>query len=208
MNAAKLTKKPTLMTALLSVATIAGYVTYRLTTGQAEVAPVAVDASAALAPRFVDELPEIVLDDMAGVPTPLDTWSDGAMLVNFWATWCVPCLREIPLLKTFHDEHPSIEVVGIAVDQVDPVLAFAEDMQFNYPVLIGQSDGYQAMAVFRNDAQVMPFTAFTAPGGAVLGVHYGELHPEHLENFATTIEMLAAGSIDVEEAREHIATPH
>jgi hypothetical protein len=51
----------------------------------------------------------------------------------------------------------------------------------------------------------MPFTAFTAPGGAVLGVHYGELHAEHLENFATTIELLGTGTIDLGQARERIA---
>jgi thiol-disulfide isomerase/thioredoxin len=127
------------------------------------------------------------------------------MLVNFWATWCAPCLREIPMLKEFHDEHESIEVIGIAVDRVEPVVEYAADMVFNYPILVGQANAYEAMATFRNEAQVMPFSAFTAPGGAVLGVHYGELHPEHLENFAATIELLNDGLIDLAEARAHIA---
>jgi thiol-disulfide isomerase/thioredoxin len=204
MNAAKLTRNPTLTTAILSVATIAGYVAYRLTAGapdlQLQVAP-----ATAGAPLLADQLPEIVLSDMAGTPTPLATWSDGAMLVNFWATWCAPCLREIPMLKVFHDEHESIEVIGIAVDRIEPVLEYAAEMAFNYPVLIGLADAYDAMAIFRNEAQVMPFTAFTAPGGAVLGVHYGELDGEHLENFAATIELLDAGTIDLVEARQRMA---
>ena len=159
-------------------------------------------------PEFWDELPEIVLNDLSGAPTPLATWSDGPMLVNFWATWCAPCLREIPLLKSFQDEHPAIEVVGIAVDQLEPVLDFAEEMQFNYPVLVGRADGYEAMTIFRNEAQVMPFSAFTAPGGAVLGVHYGELHAEHLDNFATTVELLGSGEIDLGEARDRLDLSH
>jgi thiol-disulfide isomerase/thioredoxin len=204
MNAAKLTKKPTLMTALLSVATIAGYSTYRLTLSaqEPEQQP---GLAAPNPPGLADTLPGIVLDDMNGTPTPLATWSDGAMLVNFWATWCAPCLREIPMLKIFHAEHEAIEVIGIAVDRAEPVLEYAAEMDFNYPVLVGQADAYEAMAVFQNQAQVMPFTAFTAPGGAVLGVHYGELHAEHLENFATTIELLGTGTIDLGQARERIA---
>jgi thiol-disulfide isomerase/thioredoxin len=197
MNASRLTKNPTLVTAMLSMAAIVLYGGYRLSTADAQTpSPLA------------DSLPPIILDDLAGMPTPLDSFSDGAMLVNFWATWCAPCLREIPLLKTFHEENESIEVVGIAVDDLDPVLEFADEMQFNYPVLIGVAEGYEAMAVFRNEAQVMPFTAFTAPGGAVLGVHYGELHPEDLEHVAATIEALGNGSIGIDQARELIAEGH
>jgi len=188
----------------LSAATIAGYAAYRLTLGTNE--PEAqIEAAMAQAPVLADALPNIVLSDIDGTPTPLGTWADGAMLVNFWATWCAPCLREIPMLKVFHDEHESIEVIGIAVDRVEPVVEYAADMGFNYPILVGQADAYEAMAIFRNEAQVMPFSAFTAPGGAVLGVHYGELHAEHLENFAATINLLNAGSIDLEQARARIA---
>jgi len=204
MNAAKLTKKPTLMTALLSAATVAGYAAYRLTLGATEPAAEPL-ATLAAAPALADELPDIVLADVDGTPTPLSTWSEGAMLVNFWATWCAPCLREIPMLKEFHDQHPAIEVVGIAVDRIEPVVEYAAEMVFNYPILVGQAEAYEAMAIFRNEAQVMPFSAFTAPGGAVLGVHYGELHAEQLENFAATIELLGDGAIDLAEARAHIA---
>jgi thiol-disulfide isomerase/thioredoxin len=201
MNAVKLTRKPTLVTAVLSVATLAGYAAYRLTQGSADPGI----GTVAGAPLLADALPDIVLSDIDGTPTPLATWSDRAMLVNFWATWCAPCLREIPMLKVFHDEHESIEVVGIAVDRVEPVVEYAAEMIFNYPVLVGQADAYEAMAIFRNEAQVMPFSAFTAPGGAVLGVHYGELHPEQLENFAATVDLLNDGEIGLEQARAMIA---
>ncbi|HEY5665095.1 MAG TPA: TlpA disulfide reductase family protein [Gammaproteobacteria bacterium] len=197
MNAKHLTRKPTLVTVILSAVALCGYAAYRLAGSGQET-----DS------RFANELPQIVLNDLAGAPTPLATWSEGPMLVNFWATWCAPCLREIPLLKSFQEQHPTIEVVGIAVDQLEPVLDFAEEMQFNYPVLVGRADGYEAMTIFRNEAQVMPFSAFTAPGGAVLGVHYGELHAEHLDNFATTVELLGSGEIDLGEARDRLDLSH
>ena len=111
-------------------------------------------------------------------------------------------------MKSFHDEHDAIEVIGIAVDDLEPVLEYAEEMEFNYPVLVGVAEGYEAMAVFRNDAQVMPFSAFTAPGGAILGVHYGELHTEELDRFAETIASLERGEIDIDQAREEVAGYH
>lgn len=208
-----LTKNPTLLTALLSVAALAGYVAYRFTLGTAQPDSPAGTADTAMPdlhahaepPALADALPEIVLDDLAGTPTPLDTWAGRPLLINFWATWCVPCLREIPLLKTFHEERAGIEVIGIAVDRLDPVLEYADEMQFNYPVLIGQAEGMNAMATFRNDAGAMPFSVFTSADGAVLGTHAGELHPEHLENFAATIDLLAAGELDLAGARERIA---
>ena len=215
----QLTKRPTLVTAILSVAALAGYASYRLTIGSAPTpAPTGATAGpmagqpdahghaeADEAPGLADRMPDIVLDDLAGTPTSLASLADRPLLINFWATWCAPCLREIPLLKAFHDEQPGIDVVGIAVDRLEPVLEYAEDMQFNYPSLIGQTEAYEAMVVFRNDAQVMPFSVFSAPGGAILGIHYGELHAEDLDNFAGTIAALEAGSIDLEAARERIA---
>jgi thiol-disulfide isomerase/thioredoxin len=175
----RLTRNPTLLTAVLSAATLAGYVAYRLTSGTADdpmVAATAIDHDHdAEASSLANALPEIVLDDLAGTPTPLSTWSGRPLLINFWATWCAPCLREIPMLKAFHEENASIEVIGIAVDRLDPVLEYAAEMQFNYPVLVGQSDGMDAMATFRNDAGAMPFSVFTAADGAILGVQAGEL---------------------------------
>lgn len=217
-RAGKLTKSPTLLTALLSVAAIAGYVTYRFTTGAG--APAATGAAAemagqqeahepgadaAAAPRLADALPDVTLNDLAGMPTALASFQGKPLLINFWATWCAPCLREIPMLKTFHDEHAGIDVIGIAVDRLDPVLEYAEEMQFNYPVLVGQSDGMNAMAAFRNDAGAMPFSVLTDAAGAVLVTHAGELHAEHLEAFAATLGALAAGDIDRAGARRQLA---
>lgn len=203
--AVALARKPTLITAVLSAAALVSYVGYRVM-NDAATAPAAED----LWPELADELPSIALTDLAGTPQPLTDNAGRAMLVNFWATWCAPCLREIPLLKKFHETHESIEVVGIAVDRLEPVLEFAGDMEFNYPVLIGASgvgEAYEAMSYFRNDAQVMPFSAFTAPGGAVLAIRYGELHAEDLEELAATLEALSAGDIDLNQARERLQTP-
>ena len=188
-KAVSLTKNPTLVTAILSVAALTGYASYRLTIANAQTEPVvsatatASEAAAAelLATRLASELPDIVIEDLAGSPTSIAGLAGRPLLVNFWATWCAPCLREIPLLKEFHSENSGIDVLGIAVDDPEPVHEFAAEIDFNYQVLVGESAAYEAMAWFRNDAQAMPFSAFTDSSGAVIGIHYGELHAEHLD---------------------------
>ena len=214
-QAGSLTKNPTLLTAVLSVAAFAGFVTSRLTGGSAA-PPVAAAAAAPPTPdaqadheheALADSLPEIVLDDLTGTPTALASFAGQPLLINFWATWCAPCVREIPMLKRFHEEDPSIRVVGIAVDRMADVLEYAEEMQFNYPVIVGQTAGLDAMGAFHNDANAMPFSVFTDADGAVLGTHVGELHEEHLAHLSDTIGELAAGTIDRETARARLASP-
>jgi thiol-disulfide isomerase/thioredoxin len=127
------------------------------------------------------------------------------LVINFWATWCAPCLREIPLLKSFQADHPEFQLVGIAVDRLQAVRQFADEMQFNYPVLVGQAEGMNAAASFGVDVFALPFTVFTAPDGATLGLHTGELHSEHLAELAATVAALGDGSLSLEQARARTA---
>jgi thiol-disulfide isomerase/thioredoxin len=204
--------RPMLVTAALSAAAVLGYVTYRGLSSPPETAPVrpagvAEDAAEA-APterRLADRLPEFSLDSLPGERQSISSWPGKPLLINFWATWCGPCLREIPMLKEFQTANSDLQVVGIAIDKRDPVLSFADSMQFNYPVLIGESEAWDAAAAFGVDFYALPFTVFTAGDGSVLGVHTGELHHEHLENLAAVLADLQASAIDVAEARARLA---
>ena len=196
--------RPTVLTGLLSAAAVLGYVSYRLATqGPAPEAEPA--ASTQPSQQLADRLPDFSLDNLDGVPTPIASWPDKPMLINFWATWCAPCLREIPLLKDFQGANDAVQVVGIAVDRRDPVLSFAEEMDFNYPVLVGQSEAMDAAAAFGVSVFALPFTVFTDPSGAILGVHTGEIHSEHLDELLAILKDLDAGRIDRDLARTRIA---
>ena len=115
-------------------------------------------------------------------------------------------MREIPLLKQFQEANgpAGVQVVGIAVDHLDAVRAFAEDMGFNYPVLVGQLAAMEAAAEFGLDFFVLPFTVFTDPHKRILGVHNGELHTEHLDELLLVLSALEAGSMDIEAARTRL----
>jgi thiol-disulfide isomerase/thioredoxin len=206
------------LTVVLSAAAALGYLTYRSlaptagppadTRGPEAVGltpdPEGEQAEAAER-RLVDRLPEFSLQNLSGEPQSIGSWPNKPLLINFWATWCGPCLREIPMLKKTQDAHPEVQIVGIAVDKRDPVVTFADKMQFNYPILIGENEGWAAAAAFGVDFYALPFTVFTAGDGSVLGVHTGELHAEQIDEFVSTAAALGNGTLNIDAARSRIA---
>ena len=147
--------------------------------------------------------PEFTLPDISGNDRNFSEWQGKNRLINFWATWCAPCRREIPLLKAFQEQHSGngFEIIGIAVDYPEAVADYAESAQFNYPVLVGEQD---AMAVAESSGIEfigMPFTMFVAADGEYLSAYIGELHQEHLDTVVDVMTRLDRAEIDHETAR-------
>jgi thiol-disulfide isomerase/thioredoxin len=191
----------------LSAAAVLGYVSYRLLVPSAETpsASTAAEQEQAPARQLADTLPDFTLANLAGEPQSIKTLAGKPMLINFWATWCGPCLREIPMLKALQTARPDIQIVGIAIDRREPVEKFAGEQAFNYPILVGQSTAWEAAAALGVDVYALPFTVFAGADGALLGVHTGELHAEHLADFQAVIDDLKAAKIGIPEARSRIA---
>jgi thiol-disulfide isomerase/thioredoxin len=166
----------------------------------AQAKPAEEAAEPAFAPVFV----AFSLPDMDGNSRDFSEWSGKHTLLNFWATWCAPCRREIPLLKAFQEEQGEngIQVIGVAVDDPLPVAKYAEEAQFNYPVLVGQQD---AMAIAETSGLEfigMPFTMVVAADGELLNAHFGEIVEADLVHIVDVLRMLDSGEIDKASARE------
>jgi len=195
--------------ALIAVAGLAaglGYQLYQQRSPQTE-ASAPVDAGTA-APTLVDALPVVTLADRDGELRALSDWPDRALIVNFWATWCAPCRREIPLLQQIQRERgeDGFQVIGIAVDFRDKVLAYAEEMSIEYPLLIGEQDALDAAAAFGLDAIGFPFTVFTDRSHRVVAAHLGELEPAEAEVILAAVEAVDAGRLTPQQARADIET--
>ncbi|MGD8323477.1 MAG: TlpA disulfide reductase family protein [Gammaproteobacteria bacterium] len=186
---------PVLATVVLSVAAVVLYAGIHLLPR---------DATIPEQPAEVLTLPEFSMPDLNGTETSIRSWPDRPLIVNFWATWCAPCLREIPMLTEYQRQHPEVQIVGIAVDSEDAVRAFAPDMEFNYPILVGPR-GFEAAAALGAAYVALPLTVFVAADERLYGTHMGELQAAHLENFTAANAGLAAGTLDFSAARRLIA---
>ena len=131
-----------------------------------------------------DRLPDITLSNIEGKPTALASFGGRPLMVNFWATWCAPCRREIPLLNKIRMQRKSqnAEIVGIAVDFKDEVIAFVKKTPISYPLLMGEEDGLAAAEAF-GMGMGLPFSVFVDSQNRILTIKVGELHEDEA-NFA------------------------
>lgn len=147
--------------------------------------------------------PSFTLPNLSGTDRDFSEWRGKNVILNFWATWCAPCRREIPLLKAFQDEQSGngFQVIGIAVDYMDAVARYAEAANFNYPVLVGEQE---AMAIAESSGiyfSVLPFTMFIASDGEYIGAYIGELHQQHLDTIVEVMTRLDRAEISKDSAR-------
>ena len=191
--------------ALLSLMAGALFMAGRIAAVKSE--PAAGQPQGAAAPALqANSHPSFELQGLDGEMRNFDEFDGRHRLLNFWATWCAPCRREIPLLKEFQAEQgdDGILVIGIAVDEMDKVRQYAEAAEFNYPILVGELD---AMAVAEQSGlqfHAMPFTMIVTADGEFLNAHFGELHRPDLDKITDVFARLDAGVIDTDMARKSL----
>jgi len=157
--------------------------------------------------KIPEQLPEIAMPDTQGVTHKLSDWKGHPLMVNFWAIWCDPCRREIPLLKRLRTERSgeSLEIVGIAVDFRDAVIQYAHSISIDYPLLIGEKDGITAIDAFGMES-VFPFTVFADKQGRILTVKVGELHRGEADVILDSLQDVDSGKTDLAAARQRVST--
>lgn len=132
--------------------------------------------------------PALHWTDLDGAPAALAQWRGRPVLLNYWASWCGPCLKELPDLQHFSQAQAplpnGVQVVGIALDDIEAANALRDQLQLTYPQLV-ESDGPPGTAAtFGNRIGTLPFSVLIDAHGTVLQVHNGPLHPADLERWA------------------------
>jgi len=162
---------------------------------------------AELKPAVIPEVrPDVTLADRDGQPRSLSEWDGKPLVINFWATWCAPCRREIPMLNALARDKATegVTVIGIAIDFREEVLKFLETTRIDYPVLIGEQDGMEAARAFGMESIGLPFTAFTDRQGRIATIHVGELHRPQADVILSAVAAVDSGQIGIAAARDRI----
>lgn len=125
---------------------------------------------------------EFVFKDMQNKIQRLSDYNGKWVLVNFWATWCPPCLEEIPDLVEMHNARKGTDfvVIGIAMtSSKDSVLSFAKQMEISYPIIMG--DDKSAAQIGRIDA--LPTSYLYDPSGKLVSYQAGMITREAIESY-------------------------
>jgi len=135
-------------------------------------------------------LPAMTLTTPEGTPVRVpQSWGGRTTLVNLWASWCRPCLEEIPHLRAFSARQGprGVHVVGIALDDADAVRAFLARQPLPYPVLIDPPGPADAGVRLGNPAGVLPFSALISADGRLLKTRIGPFtDPDDIAHWALT----------------------
>ncbi|GMR17623.1 MAG: hypothetical protein BMS9Abin33_0015 [Gammaproteobacteria bacterium] len=128
---------------------------------------------------FVD----FVLPDIQGKQHRFSQWLGKIMVLNFWATWCPPCLEEIPLFIYFQEKYKDqgLQIIGVAIDSKDNVVKFRRGIPINYPVLIDTGAGMKIMEQYGNRVGSLPYSVMIDRDGRIFNNKIGAYSRAELE---------------------------
>ncbi len=128
--------------------------------------------------------PDFTLSDSNGLPVSANDFEGDVWLVNFWATWCTPCVEEMPMLSRLQQEYAGqgVKIVGIALDDAQRARDFAAGMAISYPILVGQADVVITGRRYGNNTGMLPFSVLIDANGIIQWTRLGPLTREELQH--------------------------
>ena len=182
-------KKNVIVFTLIAVLAAAGgfVVAMLLSPAGNETAPAGMVADSQSPPRPADLLgqrrPDFVLSNTVGGRVSASDFDGQALLLNFWASWCKPCVEEMPMLSRLQQDHESsqLQVLGIALDDPERAKEFASRLDLAYPVLVGQTDVVLTGRRYGNHTGMLPFSVLVDKSGTIRWTHLGSLNRNDLE---------------------------
>ena len=136
--------------------------------------------------RAVDALWALRFERPEGGTLAMADFRGKPLVINFWATWCVPCIRELPALQRFQREHSGQgwQVIALAVDQPVPVLEFIARFKLELPVAMAGVDGLEWQRAMGNTSGGLPYSLMFDAQGHLRQRRLGESHYDELVRWA------------------------
>ena len=126
--------------------------------------------------------PAFELVDLDAQVRNIDEWNGKVILVNFWATWCPPCKKEMPAFIELQEEYAAqgLQIIGIALDDEESVRDFADTLGVNYPIMAAEYEGLTLSREYGNHIGALPFSVFVDRNGTISLTQAGELSRQQI----------------------------
>lgn len=121
--------------------------------------------------------PAFTLKDLDDKLRSSEEWQGKVMMINFWASWCPPCRREIPAFIKLQEVYAKqgLVIIGIALDKKQNIVDFTDPMDINYPILMAEKEGVALSRAYGNRLGVLPYTVIVDRAGKIIYTHRSEL---------------------------------
>ncbi|WP_119152950.1 TlpA disulfide reductase family protein [Caldimonas tepidiphila] len=121
-----------------------------------------------------------------GDPLAMETLRGRPLVINFWATWCPPCVKELPEIERFYQSRreQGWQVLGLAIDRAEAVRGFLQQTRVSFPVALAGLGGTELSRGLGNSAGALPFTVLLGPDGRVRERRLGQTSFEELSRWA------------------------
>lgn len=120
-----------------------------------------------------------------GEPLSMTAFQGRPLVINFWATWCAPCIEEMPLIDDFFHQNESKgwQVLGLAIDQPSRVRQFLSQFPVRYKIGLAGLNGTEVSKILGNEAGGLPFTVVLSADGKLIQRKLGKLTREDLNKW-------------------------
>lgn len=120
------------------------------------------------------------LANLQGGETRISDYQDQIIVLNFWASWCPPCIEEMPDLEKVHKDFEGVQVIGYGVDTAQNIRRFVDKVSVAFPILIGEPTAFRLMRHLGNPSGGLPFSLVFAPGAKLVYKIIGQVNTEEL----------------------------
>ena len=112
---------------------------------------------------------DFTLPNLQGQPQAFSQWNDKVVLLNFWATWCPPCRREMPDFIEVYEQYKDKDfiVIGVGIDDEKRIADFVKQLQVSYPILVGGQTAMQVSQLYGNRSGALPYSILIDKNGII-----------------------------------------
>jgi thiol-disulfide isomerase/thioredoxin len=145
---------------------------------------------AAAEPAVVSQFFAQSMPDIKGQPQALEQWRGKPLVVNFWATWCAPCVEEMPELTQLQSDlsESKVQILGIGIDSPSNIVEFSQKHKIGYPLYVAGMSGTELSRQFGNKAGGLPFTVLIDSKGLISKTYLGRLKMAELRQDIAELE--------------------